>query len=308
MSIKDQTNSNGTFHMNDRIAKPFKVHYAKAEGRFLFDDVAQAQIFDEDASLRADVSTAARVAGIQAAKRTFELFPIHNAHPINWIDVDFEVESNAILIRAQAKAISRDGLEMEVLTAVSVAGLTFFELCNNCDGLSLQDVRILKEEKEKTAVDSLNHPLNIGILVISDRIVAGLSRDDAGQVLKHGFDKAGWNTDNYSIIENDTDKLVDQVQAWLEAGIDLIITTGGNGIGQRDITLKSLEPFFDFRLEGVEQALYNLAQINNNGLYCDRIAAGKIGKTIVISLPLDQQLANDAMEILIPNIYQAFEI
>ena len=97
------------------------------------------------------------------------------------------------------------------------------------------------------------------------------------------------------------------LQDWLEQDIELVVTTGGNGIGPRDITLSSLEPFFDYRLEGVEQTLHSIAQIHNQGFYVDRLAAGKIGKTIVICLPMDPDLAQDALNVFLPNIHQAFE-
>ena len=93
----------------------------------------------------------------------------------------------------------------------------------------------------------------------------------------------------------------------LEKNIGLIFTLGGNGSGPRDITLSSLEPFFDYRLEGIEQTMHSLAQVNHNGIYIDRLAAGKIGKSIVICLPLNSNLATDALNVLVPNIHQAFE-
>lgn len=292
--------------MDDSSSKPEAQQIARAEGKIFFSNGAK-EILLEANSPKADVVTAAKVAGIQAAKRASEFIPFHHANTLNWAELDFTSEEDHIRIEATVKAVTRSGLEMEALTAVSVAALTMLDICKDHDQkVNIQDVRLIPRESKKKIL-AVNTPLKVGIVVISDRITAGLGDDSVGQLLQSGFAKAGYHANNYAVISNDADKLIEKVQEWLELNIELVITIGGNGIGPRDITLTSLEPFFDFRMEGLEQTLHTIAQVNNNGFYIDRLAAGKIGKTIVICLPIDEALASDALNVILPNIHQAFE-
>ncbi len=297
---------NGYFNMDDSSSRPEAQQSAKAEGKIFFSNGAREILLEENAP-KLDVITAAKVAGIQAAKRASEFIPFHHSTALNWIELDFTSTEDHIKIQSTVKAVTRSGLEMEALTAVSVAALTILDMCKDHDQqVNIQDIKLIPKVSKRRML-TVKTALKVGIIVISDRITAGLADDEVGQVLQSGFAKEGYHANNYSIISNDADKLIEKVQEWLEQNIELIITTGGNGIGPRDITLTSLEPFFDFRMEGLEQTLHSIAQVKNNGFYMDRLAAGKIGKTIVICLPIDITLVQDVLNVILPNIHQAFE-
>ncbi|MCB0284159.1 MAG: bifunctional molybdenum cofactor biosynthesis protein MoaC/MoaB [Calditrichae bacterium] len=306
IDAKEIIKENGLYHMHDASAKPAAHNTSGAEGKIIVNDAARASILDND-KLKNDVVTAARVAGIQAAKRAAEFIPFHHSNTLTWVDLEFKSESDHIQISSVVKAVTPSSVDMEALTAVSVAALTILDMCREQDPEAyIKDIKLVPKTNAKKML-AVRKPQKVGILVISDRIMAGLAEDKVGLSLKDGFTKAGYNTDNYDIISNDADKLIEKVQKWLENDVELIFTLGGNGIGPRDITLTSLEPFFDFRIEGIEQTLHSIAQMNNSGFYVERLAAGKIGKTLLICLPLDQSLAQNAMNVLLPNIHQVFE-
>src|SRR5512145_735109 len=75
----------------------------------------------------------ARLAGIQAAKRTWELIPLCHSIPIDLVSVDLAVEDRVVQIRAEVRALARTGVEMEALTAASVAALTVYDMCKALD-------------------------------------------------------------------------------------------------------------------------------------------------------------------------------
>lgn len=294
------------FLMEDASELPATQTEAQAETKVYFSNGAREIVLKEGVA-KEEVVTAAKIAGIQAAKRTSEFIPFHHYNPLTWVDISFEPAIDYIKITASVKALSRAGLEMEALTAASVAGLTIVDLCKDHDrGVNMQDLKLVPKRIVKD-VTHITTTIRVGIIVISDRITAGIDRDETGTILMEGFENAGFEAGEYVVIPNDTDKLIDQIQEWLEQDIGLIITAGGNGIGPRDITLNAVEPFFDFRMEGVEQVLHSIAQANNNGFYMDRLAAGKIGKSIVLCLPLDSNLAKSMLPVVLPNIHQAFD-
>ena len=95
---------------------------------------------------KGNVLTTAKLAGIQAAKRTAELIPLCHPLPLSWVDVGFEVEKECIIITATAKVRESTGVEMEALTAVSVAALTIYDMCKAVDKeMVIGDIRLVEK-------------------------------------------------------------------------------------------------------------------------------------------------------------------
>ena len=93
--------------------------------------------------------TVARIAAIQAAKRTDELIPLCHSLPLDKVDVDFEVRDEGVAIRATASTSAKTGIEMEALTAVSVAALTIYDMCKAVDkAMVIGDIRVIEKIKE----------------------------------------------------------------------------------------------------------------------------------------------------------------
>ena len=82
---------------------------------------------------KGDVLTVAQIAAIQAAKRTDELIPLCHSLPLSVVEVEFDIEDAAIRIRASVTTTAKTGVEMEALTAVSVAALTLYDMCKAVD-------------------------------------------------------------------------------------------------------------------------------------------------------------------------------
>ena len=103
----------------------------------------------ERALPKGDVLTVARIAAIQAAKRTDKLIPLCHGLPLEKVDVDFEVRENGVAIRATSITSAKTGVEMEALTAVSVAALTIYDMCKAVDkGMVIGDIRVVEKIKE----------------------------------------------------------------------------------------------------------------------------------------------------------------
>src|SRR5579871_4126745 len=82
---------------------------------------------------KGDVFTVAKIAAIQAAKRTDELIPLCHSLPLDGVDVDFALKKDRVYIVAEARTTAKTGVEMEALTAVSVAALTIYDMCKAVD-------------------------------------------------------------------------------------------------------------------------------------------------------------------------------
>jgi len=99
---------------------------------------------------KGDALNTARVAGVMAAKRTPDLIPLCHGLDLASIDLEFTVKDEEVRILATARASDRTGVEMEALTAVSVAGLTLYDMCKAVDkGMVIGDIRLLEKTKEE---------------------------------------------------------------------------------------------------------------------------------------------------------------
>ncbi|MBE7563434.1 cyclic pyranopterin monophosphate synthase MoaC [Acidithiobacillus sp. HP-6] len=147
-------NAQGEAHMVDVGAKAVSTRIAIAEGEInmsesTFDHITEGQI------RKGDVLGIARIAAIQATKRTWELIPL--AHPLflTAVQVDLipETDPTRIVCRAEVHCAGQTGVEMEALTAVSVALLTIYDMCKAIDrGMVISDIRLLKKEGGKTGL------------------------------------------------------------------------------------------------------------------------------------------------------------
>ncbi len=98
---------------------------------------------------KGDVLTVAKLAGIQAAKRTDELIPLCHSLPLSGVEVEFAVEDDAIRIITQVRTTARTGVEMEALTAASVAALTIYDMCKAVDKtMVIGGIRVTEKLKE----------------------------------------------------------------------------------------------------------------------------------------------------------------
>jgi cyclic pyranopterin phosphate synthase len=97
---------------------------------------------------KGDVLAVAQVAGIMAAKRTHELIPMCHPIPISSVGISFEIDSSrsAVEVEAMAKAVAPTGVEMEALTAVTVAALTIYDMCKALEkGIRISNVRLVRK-------------------------------------------------------------------------------------------------------------------------------------------------------------------
>jgi cyclic pyranopterin monophosphate synthase len=139
----------GALRMVDVSAKPDQARTATARGAILLAPATLAAIRSRGIA-KGEVLAAARLAGIQAAKRTSEFIPLCHPLPLSHIAVDCELRADAIDVVATAKSVGKTGVEMEALTAVSAALLTIYDMCKAVDKtMVLGDIRlVLKDKKE----------------------------------------------------------------------------------------------------------------------------------------------------------------
>jgi cyclic pyranopterin phosphate synthase len=152
MSDLSHVNRAGQASMVDVSAKTATARAARAEGRIRMSPDALRAI-RENAVAKGDVLAVARVAGIQAAKRTAELIPLCHPLPLTDVQVRFEFDDALPGVRCEteARTVAATGVEMEAITAVAVALLTVYDMAKSVDkAMRIEGVRLLEKTGGKS--------------------------------------------------------------------------------------------------------------------------------------------------------------
>lgn len=143
-------NDKGEANMVDTSGKEISVRIAIATGKVTM----KSEVLNAIASgqtPKGDVLATARIAGIMGAKKTSELIPLCHPIALNKVEIDLRIESDGVAIQATAKTTDRTGVEMEALTAVSVAGLTLIDMIKAMDPhVSINAVQVESKSGGKT--------------------------------------------------------------------------------------------------------------------------------------------------------------
>jgi cyclic pyranopterin phosphate synthase len=297
--------NSGNIAMVDVSGKPGTLRSARASG-FILLKPETIELLSHDGLPKGNVLTTAKLAGILAAKNTPHLIPLCHQLNLSWADIVFDVQKERIVIVATVKTKESTGVEMEALTAVSVAALTIYDMCKAVDNsMEIGAIKLEKKTGGKSHEPDGYRP-KTSILVLSDSVSSGLAVDRSGQLLRKGFEAAGCPIREVKIIADNQDEIVSVIDEWTAGGVELIITTGGTGLGPRDVTVDTLIPKFSRRLPGIEQALFNWGQGKTKTAMLSRLAAGMVGSSMVICLPGSTGAAGDALEVLVPAVFHAF--
>lgn len=134
--------------MVDVSGKKTQLRVAKASGRISLAEATVGLIRDNSMA-KGDVLAAAEIAGIQAAKRTFELIPLCHPLELTRVNVRASLDEQGLSVTSEVRCIGRTGVEMEALTAVSVALLTVYDMCKAVDkSMRIGEIELLEKVKK----------------------------------------------------------------------------------------------------------------------------------------------------------------
>ena len=144
----------GHAHMVDVLSKEKTRRRAVAQCSVSMSEQAASAIANGDV-VKGDVLAVARVAGIQAAKRTADLIPLCHPLMIGAVSIEFDLEERSVRIAASVATLERTGVEMEALTACSVAALTIYDMCKSIDkGMTIGELTLLEKTGGKSGTYS----------------------------------------------------------------------------------------------------------------------------------------------------------
>jgi cyclic pyranopterin monophosphate synthase len=260
---------------------------------------------------KGNVLEMARAAGILGAKKTSELIPFCHQVPLDWVLVDFELLREEIVVKTQAKAIWKTGVEMEALTAASIAALTIYDMLKPIDdSLEITSVKLIEKRGGKGEWKQyFKPPIRAAVLVLSDTVSQGKKEDKSGKIIIEMLKNEPVEVVEYKIfpaafetIRRELIRLSD------EENMDLILTTGGTGLSPRDVTVDSTKTVIEREVPGIPEAIRIYGFQRTPYAMLSRESAGVRGKTIIINLPGSSRGVAESMDALFPWVLHAFHI
>lgn len=307
--------------MRDITHKQITLRTAKAIG-ILFCSPSTIELIKNNQLPKGNLFDVARAAGFVGAKATPQLLP--HCHPVaidgmdihfDFLDIHDHVEyfdetvckRTGIVITGEAKSIGRTGIEMEMLTAVSVAALEIYDMLKPVDKqLEIGSVKLLDKRGGKSDRDRfIKDSPTSAILVCSDSTAAGEREDKSGMLIKEALEALNVSVVDYKIVADETEAIQHQVMKWVNDDVQFVFTTGGTGVGPNDVTTEAIKEIISREVPGIAETMRGYGQMRTPLAMLSRSVAGTINDTLIISLPGSTAGVRESLEAILPAVFHA---
>jgi cyclic pyranopterin phosphate synthase len=308
----------GAPRMVDVGAKPVTARRAVAAATVRMRPDVLATLLDAGGP-KGDALVTARLAGIAGAKRTADLIPLCHPLPLDRVDVEIEPDrvAGTLRVTAEARATARTGVEMEALTAASVAALTLYDMAKGLQrDIVVERVELLAKEggrsgsyragEEPTPAPEAAH--EAAVVTCSNRSAAGARDDASGRALVSALRAAGFDVAPEPIIVPDDEALISDTLADLaDAGHRLILTTGGTGLTPTDVTPAATRRIIDREVPGMAELMRAAGFASTPMAALSRAVVGVRGQTLIANVPGSPRGATESLQALVPVLRHALE-
>jgi molybdenum cofactor biosynthesis protein MoaC len=294
--------------MIDVSPKFMTLRYARAEGYLYGKPEAISRVADKTVP-KGDVLEVARAAGIGAAKRCSDMIVFCHPIPLDWVGVHFEFAPEHIRVIAEVRSVWKTGVEVEAITAVTGALLNAYDMLKPLDAdLSFGGVRVIKKRGGKNDFnDNFKTKLPAAVLVISDSTFAGRRKDKSGKIIRAFLENQPVSVKVYEVLPDDEERIVVRLKQLVdEEDIKLIFTTGGTGLGPKDLTPEATTKVIDREVPGIAEAIRRHGKDRTPFAMLSRELVGVREDSLIINLPGSSKGAKESLEAIFPGVLHAF--
>ncbi len=260
---------------------------------------------------KGDPLPVAKVAAVQAAKNTSLMIPYCHPLPLEAVECRFVLGRNTIEVKTEVKATYKTGVEMEALAAASAAALTLYDMLKMIDdSMEITNIRLVSKKGGKSDIRPVRKKLrSAAVLIISDSVSAKRSSDASGKIIVEALRREGFSVKIPRTIPDDPVRIKSALMHFADHDqVDLVLTTGGTGLGPRDRTPEATADILDREISGVVEILRSVGQQRTPYSMLSRGKAGMRGKALIINLPGSPKGVTDSLAVLFPALHHAFDI
>jgi molybdenum cofactor biosynthesis protein MoaC len=262
-------------------------------------------------SPKGDIVEAAKIAATSGAKKTSDLIPYCHPIPLDHIEVQVSVKSKAIEVDVMVKSIWKTGVEMEALSGACIGALTIYDMLKPIDdSLFISSVRLVEKSGGMGgfAIDQ-GKKIRAGVIVVSDSVAAGKRVDKSGKFIVKALRDKNFDVTEYKVVPDDSsiiEKLL--VKYSDDFHLNLIITTGGTGLGRRDVTPEATRNVIEKEITGIAEGSRAYGQRRTPLSMLSRGIAGIRGTSLIINIPGSLRAVSESLDFLFPGLEHAFQM
>lgn len=301
----------GRARMVDVGGKPVTDRRAVAVGRVEVGPEVAAAIRSNELK-KGDLLQVARLGGIQASKRTADLVLLCHPLPLSHIEVQAELEGDTVVLTASTRTAGQTGVEMEALTAIAGAALNVVDMGKALNpAMEIGSIRVVEKSGGKTGpAQPMAAGPRVAILTVSDSRSTGEAEDLATPRLVEAagafLNAAVIETD---LVPDDHDAIVARLRDWTNAAAPpaLILTTGGTGVGPRDVTPEATASVIERPHPGLLELARARCLPGKPHAFLSRAVAGVAGRTLMVNLPGSPRGAVETLRLMADVLPHALE-
>ena len=288
--------------------KPESLRTAVAQALLSFDNKIMSIIKDGN-SPKGNIFEIAKVSGTLGAKKTSDLIPYCHPIPIDDVKVAVTIEPSHVRILVKVKSIWKTGVEMEALTGATIAALSVYDILKPLDiSLSIDNIKLL--EKHGGIGDfkeNYDKKLEAAVITISDS--RKKDQDESGKLIIDALTSNGFDIIDYKIIPDEI-KLIEQELIYYsdKLKVNIIITTGGTGVGPRDVTPEATKKIIEKEVSGLSENLRDYGQSRTPLSMLSRGVSGIRGNTLIVNMPGSTTAVSQSISALFPGVMHIFRM
>jgi cyclic pyranopterin monophosphate synthase len=294
--------------MIDVGGKPDSLRIAVAQALLSFDINIMSTIKDGN-SPKGNIFEIAKVAGTLGAKKTSDLIPYCHPIPIDDVKVEVTIETGLVRIIVKVKSIWKTGVEMEALTGATIAALSVYDILKPLDiSLSIENIKLLEKHggigdfREK-----YTNKLEATVITISDS--RKKDQDESGKLIINALTRNGFSIVAYKVIPDDI-KIIEKELIYYsdKLKVNIIITTGGTGVGPHDVTPEATKGILEKEVLGISENLRDYGQSRTPLSMLSRGVSGIRGNTLIVNMPGSTNAVSQSINALFPGVMHIFSM
>jgi cyclic pyranopterin phosphate synthase len=295
--------------MYDISDKPDTYRMAVAQATVKVSPIT-VTLVNDDKIPKGNIFDAAKISANMAAKRTWDLLPYCHPISIDHIAVNFDVIAGGrINIIVTVKNVDKTGVEMEALTGACVAALTIYDMLKPVDdNLEIESIKLLEKSGGLNSFfQTFDRTLRAAVLVMSDS--RNQLEDKSGKVILERLAKYGMEVKEYKIVADDQKVIeIELVRLCDDLGVDIVLTSGGTGVGPRDVTPEATANVIEKPVNGIGETLRAYGQRRTPLSMLSRGIGGVRGSTVIVNLPGSVRGVRESLDSLFPGILHIFQM